>query len=91
MSSTRRDFLIRSGLALSVAAVGPVGLRGSEAAAVAPRAPAAEPGWIAGDPYTASACPGGLGGRSFDAAREQALRFRMPDRERDRILLGLEI
>ncbi|MGH9458239.1 MAG: hypothetical protein ACRD2J_11455 [Thermoanaerobaculia bacterium] len=89
MSYTRREFLVTSGAALSMAAVVPTALEGSvsdEGRVVM----STEPAWIAGDPYTASACAGGLGGRSFDAARENALRFRMPADERDRILLGLE-
>jgi hypothetical protein len=44
-----------------------------------------------GDPYTAHVDEHGLGGRSFEAARHHALRFRsMPD-DRDRFVLGLEV
>ncbi len=87
MSQSRREFLITSAAAL--AAVATVNLSASPPdQADAFGEP--EPAWIHGDPYTASACGGGLGGRSFEASRAQALRFRMPAEERDRYVLGLE-
>lgn len=44
-----------------------------------------------GDPYLAFVDDGGLGGRTWDEAREHALRFRSTPEERDRYVLGLEI
>ena len=90
MSQTRREFLLTSAAALATAAVLPHEIHASP-----PLTPDCssylEPAWIEGDPYTASACSGGLGGRSFDAAREHALRFRSTPEDRDRYVLGLEI
>ena len=89
MSQTRREFLAASTAALSIAAAyavhGEVGPAASD-----PARCDCEPAWIVGDPYTASACHVGFDSRSFDAARARALRFRMPEHERDRLLLGLD-
>lgn len=48
------------------------------------------PAWIVGDPSHAHAAGVGLGGGSFDEMRHQALAMRLPSKERDRYLLGLE-
>jgi len=90
MNQTRREFLITSAAALSVAAA-PLDADTDPVSARGPAPHPTEPAWMVGDPYIASACTAGFGGRSFDAARDHALRFRMPDHERDRLLLGLEL
>lgn len=92
MSQTRREFLIASTALLGSASVP----ESNGAFAAEPRstpdatACAIEPGWLAGDPYATGACEAGFHGRSFDAARDYALRFRVPDADRDRVVLGLE-
>ena len=46
---------------------------------------------LQGDPYLAFVDDAGLGGQSWEAARDHALRFRSTPEERDRYVLGLEI
>ncbi|MGH9371301.1 MAG: hypothetical protein ACRD15_07215 [Vicinamibacterales bacterium] len=90
MSLTRREFLVSTAAALSTAAV--AAPHDDAVARPDVAAPCAgEPAWIVGDPYTASACAAGFGGRSFTEACEYALRFRTPADDRDRLVLGLEL
>jgi hypothetical protein len=85
---TRREFLMTSAMCVLISGAPPILAANSEVddAATIGRAPL----MIEGDPYTAHADENGLGGRSFDAACEHALRFRMPAELRDRYVLGLE-
>lgn len=84
MELNRREFLV----ATTIVA----------AAAVVPAARAADPPvmrepitWLHGDPYLASVIEGALGGRELHAVRDQALRFRTGEQDRDRYVLGLEL
>lgn len=87
MTWTRREFLVTAGVSAVAAAAGP-------AQAIAPEAPPLphdDPRWLVGDPHLAAALGPGLGGGSFDALREHALRFRTPTAQRDHAALGVEI
>lgn len=86
MSQTRREFLVTSAAALTVAAATTI-----EVPSLAASPPAREPDWIIGDPFTASADHPGLGGGSFEEMREAAMRFRCSAEERERYVLGWEI
>ncbi len=90
MSQTRREFIVTS--AAAVAALGviptPSGVEGEEPEGV---------GGIGnvnvmfeGDPYLAFVDDAGLGGRTYEAALEHALRFRSTPDDRDRYVLGLD-
>ncbi len=83
MSQSRREFLITllCGIALWRAGVPP---------AVTGR-PARSLNLLEGDPYTAHVDEHGLGGRTWDSARDHAQRFRSTPADRDRYVLGLEI
>ena len=81
---TRREFLMTSAMCVLVS-----GTPGLLRAGTVSELPAAPP-LLEGDPYTAHVDECGLGGRSFDAAREHALRFRTGGWDRDRVALGLE-
>jgi hypothetical protein len=78
---TRREFLMTSAMCVLVAG----------GSSFEQPQETAQPAYLEGDPYTAHADECGLGGRSFDAAREHALRFRTPAFDRDRFALGLEL
>jgi len=86
MHWTRREFLA----ATSVAAV--VTLPAEVAHALPPGhpPPVDDPAYLVGDPYKAAVHGPGLGGRSFEDMREQALRYRTPAVHRDRHALGLD-
>lgn len=86
MTQTRREFLVTSTAALCIAS-----LPAQAAVAEPPPSTHDDPAFLCGDPYIATADHVGLGGRSYDAAREMALRFRSTPDERDRYVLGLEI
>jgi hypothetical protein len=81
---TRREFLMTSAMCVLISS----GTLVSRADST-PETGVAPP-FLEGDPYTAHADECGLGGRSFDAAREHALRFRSGAADRDRFVLGLE-
>jgi hypothetical protein len=86
MKQTRREFLVTTG----------VGMCAFWGLAAAPSASTAVAGHgsrdlLQGDPYTSHVHDEGLGGRSFDAMREHALRFRSTPDDRDRYVLGLEV
>ena len=83
MKQTRREFVVTAAVVAGGAALWTPQAAGE--------APAIETAMLEGDPYLATVDHGGLGGRSFDAARDHALRFRTPEIDRDRYLLGLEI
>ncbi|HVS33135.1 MAG TPA: twin-arginine translocation signal domain-containing protein [Thermoanaerobaculia bacterium] len=85
---TRRDFLMTSAAACMLVGA-PLSSPGRAAEGAGEDTGA--PFFLRGDPYTAHADECGLGGRSFDSAREHALRFRTPDEFRDRLVLGLEV
>lgn len=91
MTQTRRDFLYTSAAALCVTAVASIELDAAPLAADCSSAVPCGPDWIQGDPYLATADHVGLGGHSWEEARDQFARFRMPAEERDRYVLGLEI
>lgn len=91
MSQTRRDFLYTSAAALCVTAVATVDSAASPLPLPGVEPAAASPDWIEGDPYLATAGHVGLGGRSWDEAREQFERFRCTAADRDRYVLGVEI
>jgi len=87
MKQTRREFIVTSAAAVVSLSVipsvseGPGGEGGTGNVDV----------MFEGDPYLAFVDDGGLGGRTWDEAREHALRFRSTPEERDRYVLGLEI
>ena len=83
---TRREFLITTTACALVTTATPV------LAVEASRPPSlsAAP-LLEADPYTCHLDEHGLGGRSFDAALEHALRFRSTPEDRDRFVLGLEV
>jgi hypothetical protein len=86
---TRREFLTTSAMCVLI-----LGMEDSQSclsASEQDRQDCLSSTVLVGDPYTAHADEPGLGGRSFDAARDHALRFRTPDAYRDRFALGLEI
>ena len=56
-----------------------------------PRGNVALPTLLEGDPYTAHVDEQGLGGRTWEAAFEHALRFRGTPEQRDQFVLGLEL
>jgi hypothetical protein len=85
MHWTRRELLAATGAAFCAAAT-PAGA----VAMFAPRFPFDGPAYLQGDPYLATAPGPGLGGRTFEQARERALRFRTPALERDRHALGVD-
>jgi len=87
MRWTRRDFLATAGAAISATAIGAPLFAGRAEPLPFPHD---GPAYLAGDPYLATADGPGLGGRSFQEARDRALRFRTPPAERDRFVLGLE-
>jgi hypothetical protein len=91
MSQTRRDFLYTSAAALCVTAVGSIESKAATLTTECSSSSPCDPDWIHGDPYLATADHVGLGGRSWEEARDQFARFRMPPDERDRYVLGLEI
>lgn len=85
MGLTRREFLA-AGAAASAAALG------SPALALGSAGPLRDaPNYLVGDPYRSAIEAPGLGGRSFESARDRALLWRAPAAERDRLYLGLEI
>ncbi|HXI14613.1 MAG TPA: hypothetical protein VNM92_18500 [Thermoanaerobaculia bacterium] len=86
MTLSRREFVI-----VSTAAACATALAVETQASSSPTFPGDGPAWIEGDPYTAHASGPGLGGRSFEAAKHQALSTRLPADERDRYVLGLEL
>jgi hypothetical protein len=87
MSQTRREFIVTSAAAVAVLSVipsvseAPGGMGGAGNGSA----------MFQGDPYLAFVDDGGLGGHSWDEAREHALRFRSTPDDRDRHLLGLDI
>ena len=86
MGLTRREFLAAGAAAASAAALG------SPADALAPAGRLRDaPNYLVGDPYRSAIEAPGLGGRSFESARQRALLWRAPAAERDRLYLGLEI
>ncbi len=86
MGLTRREFLSAGVAAASAAALG------SPAVALVPaRGLRDAPNYLVGDPYRSAIEAPGLGGRSFESARQRALLWRAPAAERDRLYLGLEI
>jgi hypothetical protein len=86
MPMTRREFVV------TTAAAGAVLLSTQHAALSIPQpAPRFEHWLLEGDPYTAHVDECGLGGRTWDEAREHALRFRSTPDDRDRYVLGMEI
>jgi len=86
MTLSRREFVIATTAAACATA-----LTVDSPRADSPSIPNDGPAWIEGDPYSAHAAGPGLGGRSFEAAKHQALATRLPADERDRYLLGLEL
>lgn len=56
-----------------------------------PREYVALPALLDGDPYLAHVDEHGLGGRTWEAAFEHALRFRGTPEQRDQFVLGLEL
>jgi hypothetical protein len=84
MKSTRREFILTTTTALCAISIG-----GAPATFSSPLP--VEPFLLEGDPYTAHADDHGLGGRSWDAAYEHALRFRSTPEARDRYVLGWEV
>ena len=86
MSQTRREFLVTTGVGMCAIAFPEWSAGFSRHAPAEAGAPLIE-----GDPYTAHVHDEGLGGRSFDAMQEHALRFRSTPEDRDRYLLGLEV
>lgn len=90
MSQTRREFLITSTAA--ICSIG-VGAAASGLSLEAPALPAitSQPALLEGDPYSAHVDDCGLGGRSWDAAFDHAMRFRSDPSDRDRYVLGLEL
>lgn len=92
MSQTRREFLVTSAAALcATAATTTLDLAAASPAATIEESSPPGVDWIYGDPYIASADHPGLGARTFDEAREAALRFRTTEEERHRYVLGLEV
>ena len=87
MSWTRREFLVTAGVSAVAAAAGPTQAIAPEA----PPLPLDDPRWLVGDPHLATALGPGLGGGSFEALREHALRFRTPAAERDLAALGVDV
>ena len=87
---TRREFLMTSAMCAFV--VGSMEDRQScLSAAEMDRQDCLSSTLLEGDPYIAHVDEHGLGGRSFEAARDHALRFRSTADDRDRFVLGLEI
>jgi hypothetical protein len=84
---TRREFLVATGLV--ALAEPPV--------AAAPAAPTPDvlpidsPTCLVGDPYLATVPDPGLGGDSFGALRDYALRFGSAATDRDRHVLGVDL
>ncbi|HUP49070.1 MAG TPA: hypothetical protein VNA04_09815 [Thermoanaerobaculia bacterium] len=83
MKQTRREFLVTSAVVAGGTVLWAPVAGGGE--------PVPQHEMFEGDPYLATVDDGGLGGRSFEAARDHALRFRTPGADRDRCVLGLEI
>lgn len=86
MKPTRREFLITTTTAMCA-----ISLAGAPSILAAPREIAALPVLLEGDPYTAHVDEHGLGGHTWDAAYEHALRFRGTPEHRDQYVLGLEL
>ncbi|MBI3932798.1 MAG: twin-arginine translocation signal domain-containing protein [Acidobacteria bacterium] len=86
MTWTRRDFLRTTGVVAGAATLTPAGAW--PAAPAAPPLPVDPPAFLQGDPYLAAVVEPGLGGGTFDAMRDQALRFRTPPALRDDLVLG---
>jgi hypothetical protein len=86
MDWTRREILAAAGAAVCAATLPAI-----PAGAFAGQGlPFDGPDYLQGDPYLATTSGPGLGGRSFEEARERALRFRTPAHERDRHALGVD-
>ena len=83
MKQTRREFLVTTAVVAGAAAAWP-------AMADVPPEAAGEHVMLSGDPYLATVEDSVLGG-SFETARQRALRFRAPEADRDRYILGLEV
>lgn len=85
MQLSRREFLVGTA-ALAAAAALPATGRAFDAPMM--REPIT---WLHGDPYLASVLEGPLTGREFHVVRDQAMRFRTGEVDRDRYVLGLEL
>lgn len=86
MKATRREFILTTTTAMCAISLG-----GAGSVLASPLAARLEPVLLEGDPYTAHVDDHGLGGRSWEAAYEHALRFRGTPEDRDRYVLGLEL
>jgi hypothetical protein len=89
MNQTRREFIATS--AVTVIALSSGGQAPSPVLSPESGQAGAPVLHLQGDPYLAFVDDGGLGGRTWDEAREHAMRFRSTPEERDRYVLGLEI
>lgn len=86
MKPTRREFLLTTTTAMCA-----ISLSGAPSMFSVPHENPSFPTLLEGDPYTAHVDEHGLGGHTWDAAYEHALRFRGTPEQRDQYVLGLEL
>jgi len=87
MTWTRREFLV----ATSLAALADPPVAAAPAAPTPGVLPSESPACLVGDPYLATVPDPGLGGDSFGALRDYALRFGSGATDRDRHVLGVDL